>query len=192
METKVMSLKIAVIVSTTRPTRVGRKVADWFMDQVKNTDNVQFELIDLQELDLPFMSEPESASSGNYTQDKVIAWSKQANSFDGYIFVTAEYNNGYPAPLKNALDTIYHEWDRKPVAFVGYGTYGATRAVEQLVNVTAKMGMVPLPKTFVGVTHPWEAIHDDGTIDEKFVNGNIGGLIENLKWWGEALKAARN
>lgn len=186
-----MSLKIAVIVSTTRPTRVGRKIADWFMVRIKDFPDTEFELIDLKELDLPFMSEPESASSGHYTQDKVIAWSKKADSFDGFIFITAEYNNGYPAPLKNALDTIYHEWNRKPVAFVGYGTYGATRAVEQLVNVTAKVGMVPLPKTFVGITHPWESVKSDGSVDEKFVIGHIDALLENLKWWGEALKVAR-
>lgn len=186
-----MSLKIGVIVSTTRPTRVGRKVADWFMDQVKNVSDIEFEIIDLKEIGLPFLSEPESPSSGHYTQEKVIAWSKKVNSLDGFVLVTAEYNNGYPAPLKNAIDTVYHEWDRKPVAFVGYGSYGATRAVEQLVNVVAKVGMVPLPKTFVGITHPWESIQEDGSVDEKFVNGNLNGLVENLKWWGEALKAAR-
>lgn len=187
-----MSLKIAVIVSTTRPTRVGRKIADWFMNQVKNADDVQFELIDLAELNLPFMSEPESASSGHYTQEEVIKWSKQVAGLDGFIFVTAEYNNGYPAPLKNAIDTLYHEWNRKPVAFVGYGTYGATRAVEQLVDVTAKIGMAPLSKTFVSILHPWSAVNEDGTIDEKFINGKTEELVSNLKWWGETLKKARN
>ncbi len=186
-----MSLKIGVLISTTRPTRVGDKVGKWFMDQVSGNKDLEFELIDLQQLDLPFLSEPKSPSSGEYIQEKTIAWSKKAEELDGFVFITAEYNNGYPAPLKNAIDSIYHEWNRKPVAFVGYGTYGATRAVEQLVEVTAKVGMMPLSKTFVGIVHPWDAIHEDGTVDEKFVQGNLDGMIENLNWWAETLKKSR-
>ena len=186
-----MSLKIGIIISTTRPTRSGNKVGKWFFDKVSKNPDLEFELIDLNEVDLPFLSEPESASSGHYTQEKVIAWSKKVEGLDGFVFVTAEYNNGIPAPLKNAIDTLYHEWDRKPVTFVGYGTYGATRAVEQLVNVTAKVGMVPLPKTFVGIVHPWDAIHDDGTVDEQYVQGKVEGLLDNLKWWAQTLKTNR-
>lgn len=186
-----MSLNIGVVVSTTRPTRVGRTVADWFVSKVSDKPVINFELIDLKELDLPFLSEPESPSTGKYTQEKVINWSKKVDELDGFVFVTAEYNNGIPAPLKNAIDTIYHEWDRKPVAFVGYGTYGATRAVEQLVDVTAKVGMMPLSKTFVSIIEHWHAVGEDGTVNEDYVKGNIDGLVENLKWWGETLKAAR-
>lgn len=186
-----MAVKIGVIVSTTRPTRVGRKVADWFMQQVKDSADAEFELIDLKELDLDFLSEPESASTGKYTQPKVIGWSQKVASLDGFVFVTAEYNNGPPAPLKNAIDTIYHEWDRKPVAFVGYGTYGATRAVEQLVNTTAKVGMAPLPKTFVGISKSWEAFTDDDQVKAEYVTGNVEKLVENLVWWAETLKKAR-
>ncbi len=189
-----MSLKIAVITSTTRPTRSSDKVAQWFLSQdaVQNNTDLTFELVDLKELDLPFLSEPESASTGNYTQDKVVAWSKQIAGYDGFIFVVAEYNNGIPAPLKNAIDTLYHEWDHKPAAFVGYGTYGATRAVEQLVNVTAKTGMAPLAKTFVGILAPWESIKQDGSIDQKFVVGHTEGLVDNLAWWAKTLKAERS
>jgi NAD(P)H-dependent FMN reductase len=186
-----MSLKIAVIVSTTRPTRVGRKVANWFMDQVQETENVNFELIDLKEINLPFLDEPQSPSTGEYEHEYTKQWSEKIKGFDGFIFVTAEYNNGPPAPLKNALDVIYHEWDRKPVAFVGYGTYGATRAVEQLVNITAKIGMVPLPKTFVGITKSWEAITDQGEVKPEYVMGKIEGLLDNLLWWAQTLKSSK-
>ncbi len=187
-----MSMKIGVVISTTRPTRVGHHVANWFMQKVSGNPDLEFELIDLKEVDLPFLSEPESPSTGHYTQDKVIAWSKKVEGLDGFVFITAEYNNGIPAPLKNAFDTIYHEWDRKPVAFIGYGTYGATRAVEQLVNVTAKVGMAPLSKTFVSIVHPWDAIHKDGSVDETAVTGNLDGLIANLTWWAQTLKANRS
>lgn len=186
-----MSVKIGVIVSTTRPTRAGRKVADWFMAQVAGAEGLEFKLLDLQEWNLPFLSEPESPSSGKYSQELTKKWSAAVAELDGFVFVTAEYNNGPPAPLKNAIDTLYHEWDRKPVAFVGYGTYGATRAVEHLVNNTAKIGMVPIAKSFVGILSPWESITEDGQVKPEFVHGKIEGLIENLRWWAEVLKTAR-
>lgn len=186
-----MSLKVGVIVSTTRPTRVGLKVAQWFMTQVKNYPDVSFELIDLNDQNLHLLDEPKSPSTGEYEYEYTKQWSKKVKGFDGFVFVTAEYNNGYPAPLKNAIDILYHEWDRKPVAFVGYGTYGATRAVEQLVNVTAKVGMVPLPKTFVGILKPWEAISEDGSINADLVQGSIEHLIENLIWTTQALQEAQ-
>ncbi len=188
-----MGLKIGVIISSTRPTRVGDKVAQWFMNQpaVTGSAELDFELIDLKELDLPFLSEPESASTGRYTQAKTKAWSQQVEALDGFVFITAEYNNGVPAPLKNAIDTIYNEWDRKPAAFVGYGTYGATRAVEQLANITAKVGMVPLLKTFVGIMDPWDSVGQDGSVKPEYVHGRLEKLIENLAWWATLLKAAR-
>lgn len=185
-----MSAKIGVIVSTTRPTRVGRHVADWFMTKVQDFDGLEFELLDLKEWDLPFLMEKESPSSGKYELESSKKWSAKINELDGFVFVTAEYNNGPPAPLKNAIDSIYNEWDKKPVVFVGYGTYGATRAVEQLVNITAKVGMVPLPKTFVGLLEPWNSVLD-GEIKEEYVRGNLEGMINNLKWWTNTLKAAR-
>ncbi len=186
-----MSAKIGIIVSTTRPTRVGRHVAEWFMDQIADRQDLEFELLDLKEWNLPFLSEPESPATGNYTLESTKKWSAKIDSLDGFIFVTAEYNNGPPAPMKNAIDTIYHEWDRKPVAFVGYGGYGATRAVEQLADITAKVGMVPLTKTFVGLLEPWDSVLD-GEIKEEYVRGNVGKMIDNLKWWAETLKQARS
>lgn len=185
-----MSAKIGVIVSSTRPTRVGRYVADWLMDQVKDYEGLEFELLDLKEIDLPFLSEPKSASSGEYTQESSKDWSATIAGLDGFIFVTAEYNNGPPAPLKNAIDTLYHEWAKKPVGFVGYGSYGATRAVEQLANNMAKVNAMPILSSFVGILNPWESISGAG-VKEAFVHGHIEGLLENLKWWADTLKSAR-
>lgn len=184
-------VKIGVIVSTTRPNRKGRIVGDWLIGKIKNVEGAQFELIDLQEENLPFLDEPKSPADGEYEHEHTKKWSQKIAALDGYIFVTAEYNNGPPAPLKNAIDTLYAEWDKKPVAFVGYGGYGATRAVEQLVNTTAKIGMVPLPKTFVSIIKEWESISLDGKVDEQYVMGNLEKLIDNLLWWAKTLKAAR-
>lgn len=186
-----MSLKIAVITSTTRPTRAGQHVANWFMSKVEGTPNIQFDLIDLKEENLPFLSEPKSPSTGEYELESTKKWSKKIQSYDGYIFVTAEYNNSIPAPLKNALDSVYHEWDRKPAAFVGYGSYGATRAIEHLGNIVAKMGMAPLNKTPIGIIKNWESIKEDGSIDEAYVMGDIEKMIDNLAWWAKALKSPK-
>jgi NAD(P)H-dependent FMN reductase len=187
-----MSLKIAVITSTTRPSRMGPVFAKWFMDQVKDYPEVSFELIDLAEENLPFLEEEHSPASGMYEKERTKAWSKKIASYDGYVFVTAEYNNGYPAPLKNAIDTLYHEWARKPVAFFGYGTYGAARSIEQLVNVTAKLNMVPLPANVVAVIEPWSAIKEDGSLRAENVKGKLDGLVENLTWWAKLLAQARS
>ncbi len=185
------SLKIGIVISTTRPSRKGRIIADWLQAQIPQKEGVEYEIIDLSEVNLPFLNESESPASGKYQHEHTKKWSEKVKSFDGFIFVTAEYNNGPPAPLKNAIDCLYHEWDKKPVAFVGYGTYGATRAVEQLVNIAAKIGMVPLPKTFVSVVKPWDAVADDGHINSDFVMGNLDGLLNNLLWWAELLKPKR-
>jgi len=160
------------------------------MSELPKDENVTYELIDLKEVDLPFLSEKESPSSGKYEQESSRAWSKKVSDLDGYIFVTAEYNNGPPAPLKNAIDSLYHEWDKKPVAFVGYGTYGATRAVEQLVDIAAKVGMMPLSKTFVGILNPWESVSEDG-VKTEFVHGDLNALTKNLTWWAKILKQAK-
>lgn len=191
---KVMSLKIGVIVSTTRPARVGRKIADWFMDQVKNTDNVQFDLIDLADINLPFMNEPKSPMYGDYEHDHTKKWAKLVDSYDGFVFVTAEYNHGYPATLKNALDSAYHEWARKPVAFVGYGAMGGVRSIEQLVNVAAQLHMVPLSGTShtVKIIEVWSAIDEADEVKPEYIHGDVQALVKELKWWGEMLKAARN
>lgn len=186
-----MSLKIAVITSTTRPSRMGPVFANWFMDQVEDVKGAEFDLIDLAEENLPFMEEEQSPASGIYEKERTKAWSEKIASYDGYVLVVAEYNNGYPAPLKNALDTLYHEWAKKPVAFVGYGTYGATRSIEHLVNVTAKLNMVPLPAHIVGIVEPWSAINEDGTLKPEHVKGKLDGLINNLTWWARLLASAR-
>lgn len=186
-----MSLKIGVITSTTRPIRVGPKVAAWFMDQVKNTPEMQFDLIDLAEVNLPFMDEPKSASSGEYIHEHTKKWSEKIANYDGFVWITAEYNHGPPAPLKNAIDSLHHEWGKKPVAFVGYGGMGATRAIEQLVQIAAQVHMMPLTATSLRVIDVWSAFDENDQLKPEFVRGHTEGFLQDLKWWGEALKVAR-
>lgn len=188
-----MSLKIAVITSTTRPSRVGRKVADWFLDQVKDVSELDFELIDVAELNLPFLDEALPPSSGKYEHEHTKKWAEKVTVYDGYVWVTAEYNHGYPAPLKNAIDTVYAEWAKKPVAFVGYGGVGGARAIEQLVNVAAQLEMVALSGTAktVRIMEVWSAFDDDGTLKPEFIKGSVQGLVDELTWWAATLKQGR-
>lgn len=186
-----MSLKIGVIIGSNRPTRNGEKIAAWFMEQVKDTPEVEFQLIDLAEIDLPFLDEPNVPALGNYQKESTQKWSALIEPLDGFVLVAAEYNHGYTAVLKNALDTLYSEWAKKPVAFVGYGALGAVAAIEQLVNITAQLGMVPQPSTAVKVIQSWGAFDDEGQFDESLVHGKIAGLVANLVWWAQVLQAAR-
>jgi len=186
-----MALKIGVIVSTTRPSRVGRGIADWFLEQVKDIPQIEFELLDLAEINLPLVDEPKSAMMGQYQNEHTKKWSQTIAPLDGYVWVTAEYNHGYPAPLKNAIDTLYHEWSRKPVAFVGYGGLGAARAIEQLVQVAAQVNMVAIPSTTVQVIDVWSALDENGAPKPEFVRGDSKKMLEQLTWWANALKIAR-
>ncbi len=186
-----MNVKIGIIIGSTRPTRVGKTVTDWFYSQIKGASGVRFDIIDLKEEDLPLLSEPQSAVTGVYEQETTKKWSQKISDYDGFIFVTSEYNHGYPAPLKNAIDTLFHEWGKKPVAFVGYGGLGGGRAIEQLITVVARTGAVPLAAPTINITNVWSAIDESGNVRPDHVMGDKDKFVENLVWWAQILKTAR-
>jgi NAD(P)H-dependent FMN reductase len=187
-----MSLRIAVIVGSTRPERAGLTVGKWAFTQLPKQEGVTYDLIDLATVDLPFLNEIKIPAQGEYDKEHTIEWGKKIASYDGYIFVISEYNHGYAASLKNAVDTIYHEWAKKPVAFIGYGALGAARSIEQMATVVANCHMVPLTATTVNVIDIWAAVDADGSIKPEFVRGDIGKTTENLLWWANALQTARS
>jgi len=148
-----MSKKIAVIIGSTRPTRIGADIADWFVRNVSDTPNATFEIIDLKEINLPFLDEAKSPAAGVYEHEHTKQWKKLIDSYDGYVLVSAEYNAGYPAPLKNALDYLSAEWHDKPVAIVSYGWGGGASASAQLRQVVERLKMRPTgvsPSLFFG------------------------------------------
>jgi NAD(P)H-dependent FMN reductase len=132
-------LKIAIILGSTRPQRNGEAVARWVHDIARRRSDAEFELIDLKEVALPLLDEPIPPSQGKYTRPHTRTWAARIAPFDGFVFVTAEYNHGPPAALKNALDYLYAEWNDKAAGFVGYGSAGGTRAVEQLRLVMGEL-----------------------------------------------------
>ena len=125
---------IGVIVFTTRRNRVGRQIADQVVE-LATGDDADVRLIDLAEVALPFVDEPDMPARGSYVEDTTKEWARVVASLDAVVIVTAEYNGGYPAPLKNALDTVWAEWNGKPVLIVSYGGRGGQRCAAALVPV---------------------------------------------------------
>lgn len=140
------SLTIHVIIGSTRQHRFSEKPARYILDELKKKEDVQAELIDLRDWPLPFYDEPISPAinKGNYSTELGKKWADKVGEADGYIMVTPEYNHGYSAVLKNALDWVFPEWNGKPVGFVSYGNAGGARAIEQLRQVVIELQMVPI------------------------------------------------
>lgn len=130
-------LRIAIVMGSTRPGRRCDQVARWVHDEATTwwsgrTSTVEFAVVDLAEHDLPLLDEPAPAAIGGYVHEHTRRWSALIASFDGFVFVTPEYNHGMPAALKNAIDYLFDEWNDKAAGFVSYGFTGGVRAVEQL------------------------------------------------------------
>src|SRR4051794_8009219 len=132
-------LKVAIVVGSTRPGRKADAVARWVHDVARPRDDVEFEVVDIQAFDLPLLDEPLPPSLGQYSQPHTQAWAATIAAFDAFVFVTPEYNHGPSGALKNAIDYLYREWNNKAVGFVGYGSVGGTRAVEQLRLIMAEL-----------------------------------------------------
>jgi NAD(P)H-dependent FMN reductase len=185
--------KIAIIISTTRPTRFGDKPAQWLHDLAAARGDMDVELVDLRDYPLPFFDEVASnawlPSQGGVAQ----AWQKKIGEFDAYVFVTAEYNHSIPAVLKNALDHAYVEWNRKPCAFLGYGGVGAARAVEQLRLIAVELKMAPT-RTGVHIQGAdFMALLRAGKpiAELDYLPPLAKEMLDELMWWTEALKVAR-
>jgi NAD(P)H-dependent FMN reductase len=124
--------KIAIILGSTRPGRNGEAVAQWVLDIAKQRSDAEYELVDIAEYNLPHLDEPMPPMMAQYTQPHTLAWSAKIAEFDGYVFVTPEYNHSTSGALKNAIDFLAQEWNNKAAGFVSYGANGGTRAVEHL------------------------------------------------------------
>lgn len=131
--------RIGIITSSTRPARIGHVVGAWVADQ--RPDGTEVDLVDLGELDLPFFADERKPREGAYDRPSTKAWSDRVKGFDAVVFVVAEYNGSFTAPLKNAIDTLYAEWVDIPVAMVGYGFGGAGSALSHLTDVLNRIKM---------------------------------------------------
>jgi NAD(P)H-dependent FMN reductase len=135
--------KLMIIVGSVRPGRVGLPIAEWVRGEAEKTGTFEIDFVDLKELALPFMDEPNHPILRTYTQPHTIAWSERVDAAEAFIFVTPEYNYSYAPALKNALDYLNKEWWRKPVGFVSYGGVSSgTRGVVGLLPSIVGLGLV--------------------------------------------------
>jgi len=132
-------INIAIIIGSTRPNRNGEVVAKWVYENTQTRNDATFELVDIKDYNLPLLDEPMPPSMGHYSKEHTKIWSEKIASFDGYIFVTPDYNRSVPAALKNAIDFLYNEWTNKAAAFVGYSGSGSVRAIENLRIIMSEL-----------------------------------------------------
>jgi len=187
-------MKIGVILGSTRKVRRGERVAKWLMGQLALVKNVEFQLLDLRDYPLPFYAEdssPDSLENG-YSDPVATKWAAKIGEMDGFILIVSEYNHGPTAVLKNALDYVYKEWNRKPVAFVGYatGASGAMRAVEQLRSIVSELQMAPV-QAAVHMSGVLSTLDEEGNLLKGHYNERVVTVMEELLWWADALKIAR-
>src|SRR3989344_5113159 len=139
-------LKVKIILGSTRPARFSEHAGGWILEQAKKIAGIETEILDLRDYAMPFFNEAvtPSAKKEDYADEAVQRWTKKIKEADGFIIVAPEYNHGYTAVLKNALDYVSTEWNNKPVGFVAYGSAGGARAVEQLRAVAIELQMAPV------------------------------------------------
>lgn len=158
-------IKLTVVLASTREGRRGEKVTKWFLPIVQADKRFETTLADLKEYDLPVYADEEEPSDRNkkYPDSKVQKWSDTIENSDAIIFVLPEYNHGFSAPLKNAIDHIYYEWLDKPVGFVGYGTRGAQDAIASLYY-TARALRWKVAPSVVGIQQVKKAFDENDTL----------------------------
>ena len=187
---------ISVIVGSTREGRFSEKPAKWIWNHLKRRDDVDVRLLDLRDYPMPFFDQPVSpATPGRPPYDNVVVkkWTAAIALSDGFIFVTPEYNYGPPAVLKNAIDWVYPEWNRKAAGFVSYGSAVGARGVQQLRQTLIEVQLAPVRSSVhIPVATLW-AHYKGGDVDAGLaeLEAPARALIDDLLWWTTALKAAR-
>lgn len=186
--------RIGIVISTTREGRFGEKAAQWLAELAGKRGDIEVEIVDLREFPLPFFEAPMSPRFGTVDAPGYKAWSEKMAQFDGYVFVTAEYNHAISGVLKNALDYLYAETIRKPAAFLGYGPLGGARAVEQLRLVAVELSLVPLQAAVHVAMEPFMGVYREGKsfADYPYLAPTVDTMLNELSWYAKTLKAGRD
>jgi NAD(P)H-dependent FMN reductase len=186
-------VNIKIIAGSTRPGRFNIQVANWVNEQAQRHKDVSnVELLDLAEINLPFLDEPIPPSQGKYQNEHTKKWSSVIDSSDGFVFVTPEYNHSVSAALKNAIDYLFAEWNHKPVTFVSYGSLaGGARATEHLRGIAGELYMFDIREQML-LPEYWNNMNEEGEYQfnsqhKEFFDKQFSSLI----FWSEKMKAAR-
>jgi NAD(P)H-dependent FMN reductase len=185
--------RVGIVISTTREGRFGDKPAAWIRDLAAARGDLEVEIVDLRDYPMKFFDEPGSPIYLPPKDEAARRWGQKVAALDGFIIVTAEYNRGPPAVLKNALDYAYKAFNRKPVAFVGYGGVGGARAVEQLRLICIELQMAPTRSGvhIGGVDFIGMLMHGKTFADAPHLEPTATAMLDELAWWTHALKSAR-
>jgi NAD(P)H-dependent FMN reductase len=182
--------KIAIILGSTRPGRNGEAVAHWVYDIAKQRDDADYELVDIADYKLPHLDEAAPPSLGQYTQPHTKAWAEKIASFDGYIFVTPEYNHSTSGALKNAIDFLYAEWNNKAAGFVSYGSVGGTRAVEHLRLVMGELQVADV-RAQVALSLFTDFVNFSQFAPAAHQTEAVGAVLDQVVAWSTALATVR-
>ncbi|MBO9713426.1 NAD(P)H-dependent oxidoreductase [Sphingomonas sp.] len=184
------SLRIPILLGSVREGRMAEPVGHWVHEAAAAHPGLACEIVDLKAWNLPFYAYPKPPAAGHYADPLQQRWAETIAAADGFILIAPEYNHGPSAVLKNALDTVYAEWNRKPCAFVSYGGVGGARAVEQLTCTARELQMAPI-EAAVHLMGVWGKVHDGRFAPDERDARALDKLFTELLWWGQALKAAR-
>jgi NAD(P)H-dependent FMN reductase len=184
--------RLLIVIGSTRPGRSGLPIAEWFAGRARGDGRFDVDVADLAEHDLPLLDEPHHPRLGRYTRQHTRDWSAPVEAADAVVLVTPEYNHGYPAALKNALDYLHREWNHKPVGFVSYGGVAAgTRAVQQLKPVVGALKMVAIMEA-VNIPFHAQRIGDDGRFTADEILGQAAdAMLDELVRVEAALRPLR-
>ena len=182
--------RIAIIIGSTRPGRNGEAVAHWAFELASKRSDAQFELVDLADFSLPLLDEGMPPAMGQYSQLHTKQWSAKISSFDGFVFVTPEYNRSTSGALKNAIDFLYQEWTNKAAGFIGYGSNGGTRAVESLRLIMGELQVADV-RSQVALSL-FTDFENYSTFKPSPKHENtVKQMLDQVLAWGTALRAVR-
>lgn len=184
--------RIAVVIGSTRPNRFADKPAEWIAEIANARGDLDVEILDLKDYPMPLFAEPTSPMWGASENEVARLWQAKLARFDGFIFTAAEYNHAPTGVLKNALDYAGKEWVRKPAGFVGYGSVGGARAVEQLRMIAIELQMAPVKPAVHIAWADYLAVSGGKKLAELgHLNQAATALLDDVAWWANVLKAAR-
>jgi NAD(P)H-dependent FMN reductase len=183
-------LRIAIILGSTRPGRRTEPVARWVLDHARQRGDAEYELVDIAEFDLPLLDEPVPPSQHKYSKDHTKRWSEKIASFDGYVFVTPEYNHSTSGALKNAIDFLYSEWNNKAAGFVSFGSSGGTRAVEHLRLIMGELQIADV-RSQVALSLFTDFENFSAFKPQALHEKSLKSMLDQLVAWSGAMKSVR-
>jgi NAD(P)H-dependent FMN reductase len=184
-------LRIGIIIGSTRPGRVGDQVAAWVQEHASRLGEAEYEVIDLAEVNLPLLDEAVPASAGRYVGEHTHAWAATVDSFDGFIFVTPEYNHAPSAALINALSFVYREWNDKAAALVSYGaTANRARAADKLRPILGELQLADVRQQLaLSLIHDFEGFRTFTPGEQHLTH--LQALVSQLESWATAMQGVR-